>query len=330
MRTTLASLHPTVIRACALGDDNSLPRHMAIRLLASSSFKTKGNDLSTLLSNQAESSGIRTLAARELIQSGDFLASEVLLEQLHRESHPRLIQALFELLGANGTKACYDRLCALVSQRDWPASCLPSIRFALRLLRHRCELPTGPYLEKKRPLVTFDQWQTCPLPLKPANARAFGQAIEIAQRQLPAISLSNSYALQYKRGGAEIVVLMTSQLNSGSTITQFLQMPMVAAVLVALEEDQASIYGWVLSTPQKDQRILIEVFGMNGQRRYSGTGEHLDQALHFSLTAHQFSGEPALMMSAAIRKNQLLSGGFALLNKPYASVEGSEVRAISA
>lgn len=308
MNAFLASLHPTLIRSCALGEASALPRRMALQLLASSTLKQKVKDLSLVMANGRESSGVRMLAAQLLLSSEGPTACGMLLHLLRQEQHPRMVSALVQLIGRYGEERAYDQLKDLATQRAWPGSARPALAFALILLRHRCGISHRGGIKDQRVAPAMAVWRNGSFPLKAARASYFAQVLRFARQSLSGTAWSEAYAAEYRCLGKEFVLIFSEETNQPS-FAECLGKPLVLGAIVAMGEVGCELYAWVLCEPDSAGNIHLRVYGEDGRQLYRGQGELCEGVLHFSFQTVPGAGVPGVLLSGGFRRNQLLSAG---------------------
>lgn len=297
------------LRASALGTSKVLPRRTALQMWALSGRKNAWKDLVSILKNDQEKSTYRVLAASLLIKKDHGKTSSLLLSLLETESHPRMIRSAIELIGLYGHKKAYQELESLLLNRSFPGSARKTILMALRLLRHRWGIDTGLQLDSQAAPATARAWLPKSFPIGPATGSSFHSALKSTKKQLPSIPVDQGFGAVFPCGDKKMVLMLTPEFNQIHEQSSLWHQPGIMGILLEQTEEGPQHCAWVFSSPTRGSKVQINVYHVDGRKLYTGTGEMVEDAFHYTITTIEGAGLPVMLLSGGFRKNQILNDG---------------------
>lgn len=308
------------VRASALGTSTVLPRRTALQMWALSGRKTVWKDLVSILNNDQEKSTYRVLAASLLVKKDHTKATSILLSLLETESHPRMILSAIELIGLHGQRKVYQELEILFLNRIFPGSARKAITMALRLLRHRWGIDTGLQLDSQAAPAKACAWLPKSFPIRPAAGRPFHAALKTTRKRLPSIPIDQGFGATFPCGDKQMTLMLTSEFNQINETSSLWTRPGMLGVILEQTEEGPEHVAWAFTTPTSDQQIRIDVYHVDGRQLYTGTGEMVEDAFHYTLTTVEGAGLPIMLLSGGFRKNQILNDGILRIAIPDSQI----------
>lgn len=307
MHTTIP--RTSFLRASALGTSKVLPRRTALQMWALSGRKNAWKDLVSILTDDQEKSTFRVLAASLLAKKDSVKTSAILLSLLQYESHPRMIRTAIELIGLNGQKKAYQELEQLFLSRNFPGSSREAMLMALRLLKHRWGLDTGLQLDSQSVPATARSWGYKSFPIHPATGKSFNSALKSIDKQLPSIPVDQGFGAAFPCGDKQMVLMLTPAFNQVHEQSSLWHRPGIMGILLEQTEEGPQHCAWVFSSPTQGSKLQINVYHVDGRKLYTGTGEMVEDAFHYTITTIEGAGLPVMLLSGGFRKNQILNDG---------------------
>lgn len=269
--------------------------------------KTALNDLKTIVSTKEESSGIRALATKLLLDKNPDSAIDTIQICLRAENHPRLINVFLRILAVRGNLSSYELLQDLMSEKQWPGSCRNQVMFSLRMLRYRLGLLSAASLESSPRLETSSNWELAPWRMKPASGNLLHRALRFATKMAPTLPLERNFAVEFPCGSRKLCMMIREELNHIRPESTLYQQSSLCGILVSEEEDHLRVFGWLVSKPGKNGQLILDVYHVQGTHLYHGKGDLIDEAMHCDIYTVKDAPVPAAAMSFAFRTNQLMS-----------------------
>lgn len=308
------------LRASALGTSTFLPRRTALQMWALSGRKNVWKDLVSILTDDQEKSTFRVLAASLLAKKDSAKTSAILLRLLQHESHPRMIRAAIELIGLNGQKKAYQELEQLFLSRNLPGSSRETMLMALRLLKHRWGLDTGLQLDSQSVPAKANTWGHKSFPIRPAAGKSFHSALKTIKKQLPSIPVDQGFGADFPCGDKKMVLMLTPEFNQIHEQSSLWYQPGIMGILLEQTEEGPQHCAWVFSSPTQGSEVQINVYHVDGRKLYSGTGEMVEDAFHYTITTIEGAGLPVMLLSGGFRKNQILNDGILRIAIPDSQI----------
>lgn len=297
------------LRASALGTSTVLPRRTALQMWALSGRKNVWKDLVSILTDDQEKSTFRVLAASLLTKKDSVKTSAILLSLLQHESHPRMIRTAIELIGLNGQKKAYQELEHLFLSRNFPGSSREAMLMALRLLKHRWGLDTGLQLDSQSVPATANRWGHKSFPIHPAGGKSFHTALKTTNKQLPSITVDQGFGAAFPCGDKKMVLMLTPEFNQIHEQSSLWYRPGIIGMLLEQTEEGPQHCAWVFSSPTQGSKVQINVYHVDGRKLYTGTGEMVEDAFHYTIATVEGASLPVMLISGGFRKNQILLDG---------------------
>ena len=260
----------------AQGSDKSLPRNIAINMLATSTIRNSVSLLNKLLIDGAEAAPIRRLAAINLWRSNTPAAHRYLLDAVKTINNPEIMGALVKTIGRIGDAKSIESILEIEKKAQGFLKEQASFAASLLSYRHGLAGHDLPIPAKYLPMPRADQVKlkfTTPLP---AEVDVFTNAL--AQEPF-GITYSRDLMQQFScpRGGW--MMAFDQKISEGDAIATLTSRKTLLGVLAIKnsEDGRYSVSGLILSSPgaQKGQ-INILINRINGAPLWAGSTTVVD------------------------------------------------------